>query len=84
MKPPEDPLASLGSDLTCALLAQVLNVVLAAVLAAQVPAGYRVRSWVFLAAVLWSVAGMVLLLVRTMRGGARNDGRGIRVGRVGM
>jgi hypothetical protein len=82
VKPPEDPLTSLGSNLACALLAQVLNVVLAAVLAAQVPGGYRVRSWVFLAAVLWSLGGTVLLLVRTMHGPARNEAPGIRLGRV--
>jgi hypothetical protein len=84
VKPPEDPLTSLGSNLACALLAQLLNVMLAAVLAAQVPGGYRVRSWVFLAAVLWSLGGTVLLLVGTTRGVARNGAPGIRVGRVGL
>ena len=76
VKPPEDPLTSLGSNLACALLAQLLNVMLAAVLAAQVPGGYRVRSWVFLAAVLWSLGGTVLLLVGTTRGVARNGAPG--------
>jgi len=84
VKQPEDPLASLGSNLACALLAQVLSVMLAAVLAAQAPGGYRVRSWVFLAAVFWSLAGTVLLLIQTMGGAVRADARGIRVARIGL
>jgi hypothetical protein len=81
---PEDPLAELGPALACALIAQVVSVLLAAVLAAQVPAGYRVRSWVFLAALLWSVAGTVLLLIRTTGGTRSSDARQIRLGRIAL
>jgi len=84
VKQPDDPLASLGSTLACALLAQVLNVLLAAVLAAQAPGGYRVRSWVFLAAVLWTVAGAVLLLAQTTRAADRSDAGGVRLRRVAL
>jgi len=38
-----DPLRSLGSALACALIAQILSVIVAAVLASQLPGGYRVR-----------------------------------------
>ena len=68
-----DPLAELGPALACALIAQILNVLLAAVFAAQMPGGYRVRSWVFLAALLWSLAGTVLLLIRTAGGSKRSQ-----------
>jgi hypothetical protein len=74
-------LPGLGPALACALAAQIVNVLLAAVFAAQVPGGYRVRSWVFLAGLLWSVAGTALLLIRTA---ARADGRGVRLGRIAL
>jgi len=84
VKQPEDPLAGLGSTLVCALLAQALSVLLAAVLASRSPGGYRVRSWVFLGAVLWSLAGTVLLLIQTNRGTARTPERGIGLVRIGL
>ncbi len=68
----------MGHELTCALIAQVVSVTLSALFAALVPGGYRVRSWVFLAAVLWSLAGTVLLLIRTV--GAAPRGRPPRIG----
>ena len=71
----QDPLAELGPTLACALIAQVVSVLLAAVFAAQVPGGYRVRSCVFLAALLWTVAGTVLLLIRTA-GGSKGSAAG--------
>ena len=61
----DDPLRALGSALACALIAQILSVIVAAVLASQLPGGYRVQSWVFLGVILWTVAGTVVLLVRT-------------------
>src|ERR1700756_3423771 len=64
-------------------MAQVGNVLLAAVVAAQVPGGYRVRSSVFLAALLWSLAGTVFLLIRTAGAGAR-DANPIRPGRIAL
>jgi hypothetical protein len=80
----EDPLSSLGPALVCALIAQAVSVVIAAVFAAQMPGGYRVRSWVFLAAVLWSVAGTVLLLIRTAAGTVRTGPRELRPGRIAL
>jgi len=80
----EDPLSALGPALACALIAQVVNVLLAAIFAAQMPGGYRVRSWVFLAALLWSVAGTVLLLVRTAGGSSRSDTKGVRLRHIGL
>jgi hypothetical protein len=74
----DDPLAELGPALACALIAQAVSVLLAAVFAAQVPGGYRVRSCVFLAALLWSVAGTVLLLIRTA-GGSKGSGGAIQI-----
>jgi hypothetical protein len=80
----EDPLAELGPALACALIAQVVSVLLAAVFAAQVPGGYRVRSCVFLAALLWSVAGTVLLLIRTAGGSKGSDAKQIRFSRIAL
>ena len=81
----EDPLAELGPALACALIAQVVSVMLAAVFAAQVPGGYRVRSCVFLAALLWSVAGTVLLLIRTAGSSKGSDvAKQIRFGRIAL
>jgi len=76
-----DPLAAMGPALTCALIAQAGNVLLAAVVAAQVPGGYRVRSTVFLVALLWSLAGTVLLLIRTAGAGATCT---VRPGRIAL
>jgi len=81
---PEDPLAELGPALACALIAQVVSVLLAAVFAAQAPGGYRVRSWVFLAALLWSVVGTVLLLIRTAGATRSNDAGQVRLGRIAL
>jgi hypothetical protein len=77
-------LPGLGPALACALTAQSVNVLLAAVFAAQVPGGYRVRSWVFLAGLLWSVAGTALLLIRTAAGADGRGGRGVRLGRIAL
>jgi hypothetical protein len=84
VKHPDDPLSRLGPTLACALLAQIVSVLLAAALAAQVPGGYRVRSWVFLAQVLWSLAGTVLLLIRIASGAGRVDQRGMRLSQIGL
>jgi len=84
VEPSEPPTPALGPTLACALLAQTASVLSAALVAAQVPGGYRVRSWVFLAALLWSVAGTVLLLVQTAGATARGQSHGIRVGRVAL
>jgi hypothetical protein len=80
----EDPLSALAPALACALIAQVVSVFLAAVLAAHMPGGYRVRSWVFLAALLWSVAGTVLLLIRTAGAARNSDAKAIRLGRIAL
>jgi hypothetical protein len=63
------------------LIAQTGNVLLAALAASQVPGGYRVRSSVFVAALLWSVAGTVLLLVRTA-GAGRPGAAALRLARI--
>jgi hypothetical protein len=78
----DDPFPGLGPALACALIAQVANVLLAAVLAAQVPGGYRVRSWTFLAAMLWSLAGTVFLLIRTAGSAGRADAGRIDARRI--
>ncbi len=80
----EDPLAELGPALACALIAQVVSVLLAAVFASQVPGGYRVRSMAFLAGLLWSVAGTVLLLIRTAGGSKGGDAKQIRFSRIAL
>ena len=79
-----NPLSGLAPALACALIAQIASVLLAAVLAAQVPGGYRVRSWVFLAALLWSLAGTVFLLVRTAGGAARDQANAIGLRRIAL
>jgi hypothetical protein len=80
----QDPLAELGPALVCALIAQLVSVLLAAALAAKMPGGYRVRSWVFLAALSWSLAGTVLLLIRTA-GSSRSGNAGqIGFGRIAL
>jgi hypothetical protein len=79
-----DPLSALGPALACALIAQVVSVFLAAVFAAQMPGGYRVRSWVFVAALLWNVAGTVVLLIRTAGGTSHTDAKGIGLGRIAL
>jgi len=80
----QDPSPGLGQALACALIAQLLSVLLAAVLAAQVPGGYRVRSWVFLTGLLWSVAGTVLLLIRTAAAAGRSQVQSIRLSRIAL
>jgi hypothetical protein len=80
---PDHPLAGLGPALACALIAQTGNVLLAAIAASQVPGGYRVRSSVFVVALLWSLAGTVLLLVRTA-GADRRVSNGVRPGRIAL
>jgi hypothetical protein len=84
LQQPEDPFPALGAPLACALVAQVFSVMIAALLASQVPAGYRVRSWVFLAGLLWSLAGTVLLLVRTAASAARGKAGAITAGRIAL
>lgn len=79
-----NPPSGLGPALACALIAQVANVLLAAVCAAQVPGGYRVRSWVFLAALLWSLAGTVFLLIRTAGSPARDQANAIGLRRIAL
>ncbi len=78
----EDPLPALGAPLACALIAQVFSVMIAAVVASLAPGGYRVRSWVFLAGLLWSLAGTVLLLVRTAGGTPRREANAVAPGRI--
>jgi hypothetical protein len=70
----DDPLDRMGMTLACALLAQIASVLLAAVLASSVPGGYRVRAWVFLAGVAWTLAGTVLLVMQTVRAEPRREG----------
>ncbi len=84
MNPPDDPLARMGATLACALLAQIASVVLAALLASQVPGGYRARAWAFLGAVLWTLAGTVLLVVQTARARQPGDGGGLSPRRIGL
>jgi hypothetical protein len=84
MRHHQDPLSTLGSALVCALIAQAVNVLLAAVFAAQMPGGYRVRSWMFLAALLWSVAGTVVLLVRTTGAPGGDKAGAVRAGRIAL
>jgi hypothetical protein len=79
-----DPLTGLGHALASALIAQVVNVLLAAVLAAQVPGGYRVRSAVFVAGLSWSLAGTILLLIRTSAGSGRGGARAIGIRPVAL
>jgi hypothetical protein len=84
MKHHDDPLSTLGPALVRALIAQAVNVLLAALFAAQMPGGYRVRSWAFLAALLWSVAGTVVLLVRTTGAPGRRETGSVRAGRIAL
>jgi hypothetical protein len=81
---PEDRQPGLGAALACALIAQIVNVLVAALVAAQVPGGYRVRSWVFLAALLWSVAGTVWLLIRTGANTRGSVADQVRIGRIAL
>jgi len=84
MDPYEDPLARMGGALVCALLAQIANVMAAALLASTLPGDYRVRSLAFLGGVMWTLAGTILLVVQTSRAGARSQGAGVRAGRVAL
>ena len=80
----EDPLSSFGPALVCALSAQTVSVLLAAVFASQMPGGYRVRAWVFLTALLWSVAGTVVLLIRTAGAKGTAQARTVGLGRIAL
>jgi len=80
----EDPLARMGMTLACALLAQIANVMLAALMASAAPGGYRVRAWTFLILVLWTMVGTVLLVIRTARAGPGRQAGRIRPGRVAL
>jgi hypothetical protein len=80
----QNPLSSSGPALVCALSAQTVSVLLAALFASQVPAGYRVRAWVFLAALLWSVAGTVVLLIRTAGAMGAAETKTVGVGRIAL
>jgi hypothetical protein len=80
----EDPLSTFGPALVGALSAQVVSVFLAALFASLMPGGYRVRSWVFLAAVLWSVAGTVVLLIRTAGAAVTEGTRAVGLGRIAL
>jgi hypothetical protein len=80
----DDPFARLGPALACALIAQIFSVLLAAVAAAQVPGGYRVRSWVFLAALLWSLTGTVTLLIRTAGGAGRTEPNRVQARQIAL
>jgi hypothetical protein len=80
----EDPLSTFGPALVCALSAQAVSVFLAALFASMMPGGYRVRSGVFLAAVLWSVAGTVVLLIRTAGALATKGTQAISLGRIAL
>jgi hypothetical protein len=79
-----EPPPGLGAALACALIAQIVSVLLAAVFAAQMPGGYRVRSGVFVAALLWSLAGTVLLLIRTAGGPGGSDAKQLSVRRIAL
>jgi hypothetical protein len=63
----EDPLARIGLTLACAVIGQIVSVVLAALLASTLEGGYRVRAWSFLALVVWTLAGTVVLVLQTLR-----------------
>jgi hypothetical protein len=80
----EDPLSRIGMTLACALLAQIASVMLAALLASTVPGGYRVRAWVFLGALTWTLAGTVLLVVQTTRADQGRPPGGIRPSRIAL
>jgi Na+/melibiose symporter-like transporter len=73
MKPSDDPLERLGVTLACALLAQVISVLLAALLASTVPGGYRARAFAFLGGVAWTLIGTVLLVIQTVRAEPRGE-----------
>jgi hypothetical protein len=80
-----DPLASMGMTLACAAIAQIASVIAAALLASMVPGGYRARAWAFLAAVAWTIAGTVILILKTSKAEPRDRGlRGLRPARIAM
>ena len=58
----DDPLARMGLTLACAVIGQIVSVILSALLASTLAGGYRVRAWAFLALVVWTLAGTVVLV----------------------
>lgn len=91
-KPPPDddggdPLQRMGMTLACAIVAQVVSVILAALLASRLPGGYSARAWSFLAGVVWTGAGTVFLVLKTWQSqpAARDRGLGgLRPARIAM
>jgi len=84
----DDPLARMGMTLACALIAQIASVIAAALLASMVPGGYQARAWTFLGAVAWTVAGTVILVLKTSRAEPRDPRlrglRGLRPARIAL
>jgi len=69
----DDPLARMGLTLACAVIGQIVSVILSALLASTLAGGYRVRAWAFLALVVWTLAGTVVLVLQTLRAEGRPD-----------
>lgn len=62
-----DPLARMGGMLAAVLLAFVVSMLLAALIASQVPGSYSVRAYSYLSLILWTLAGSILLVRVTSR-----------------
>jgi hypothetical protein len=74
----EDPLLKLISPLAGVVLAVVLSVMLAATVAGNIGGDYATRAWIYTMAVLWVLAGAVVVFMLAHRGETRT----LSVGRV--
>jgi len=64
----EDPLLKFISPLAGVVIAVVLSVLLSATVAGQVGDDYTTRAWIYTIAVLWVVAGAVIVFMLAHRG----------------
>lgn len=74
-----DPLARAGGLMLAVVLAFIVSVFAAALLASQLPGGYRARALGYLALVLWVLSGSVLLFRATY---VRGEPGPFRIARV--
>ena len=63
----DDPLLKFISPLAGVVLAVLLSVMLSATIASQVGEDYETRAWIYTFAVLWVLAGAVVVFMLTLR-----------------
>lgn len=64
----DDPLLKLISPLAGVVLAVLISVMVSATVAGQIGDDYATRAWIYTVAVLWVLAGAVVVFMLTHRG----------------